>query len=182
MAQVHERVFAWVAVVVVIISVGALSAAVIIQQIAENNQSKSVADTSSQSSLSCADSSTTEPTFAVPAKYTPGNSITTLEKTDVSVGTGAAAKAGDCLIVKYYGALASDGTMFDENYTKPTAFAFTLGQGQVIQGWDQGLLGMKVGGERRLAIPAELAYGNTSSGDIPANSALVFYVRLLRVQ
>lgn len=181
MAQVHERVFAWVAVIVVIISAGALSVAVIVQQIMTNNQP--AADTAStQPTLTCTDSSTTEPMYAVPAKYTPGNNVTALQTTDVKVGTGAAAKAGDCLIVKYYGTLASDGTEFDENYTKPTAFAFTLGQGQVIQGWDQGLVGLKIGGQRRLVIPSAMAYGNTSSGPIPANSVLVFYVTLLRIQ
>jgi FKBP-type peptidyl-prolyl cis-trans isomerase len=100
----------------------------------------------------------------------------------VSVGNGAVAKNGDCLVVKYYGTLASNGVKFDENFTQPTAFAFTLGQGQVIQGWDQGLVGMKVGGERRLVIPANLAYGSTGSGAIPANAALVFDVRLLKIK
>jgi len=167
----------------VVVSAGALSVAVVIQQIASNNQSAADASsTATQSALSCTDSSTTEPTFPVPAKYAPGNNIVNLQSTNLTTGTGAVAKSGDCLIVKYYGTLASDGTKFDENYTQPTAFAFELGQGQVIQGWDQGLVGMKVGGERRLTIPAAMAYGNTSNGDIPADSALVFYVKLLRVQ
>jgi len=183
MAQVHERVFAWVAVVVVIISVGALSVAVVIQQVMTNNQSTAdAANAPNQQALACTDSSTTEQTYVAPAAYVPGNNVATLQSTDLTVGGGAAAKNGDCLIVKYYGTLASDGTKFDENYSQPTAFAFVLGKGQVIQGWDQGLVGMKVGSERRLTIPAALAYGNTSNGSIPANSALVFYVRLLRIQ
>ena len=84
--------------------------------------------------------------------------------------------------MKYYGTLASDGTLFDENYTKDTSFSFKLGAGQVIQGWDKGLLGMKVGGERRLVIPSELAYGESGQGAIPANADLVFVVKLLRIQ
>jgi len=85
--------------------------------------------------------------------------------------------------MKYYGTLASDGTMFDENYTKPEGFAFRLGSGQVIKGWDQGLGGMKVGGERRLVIPAALGYGEAGSPPkIPANADLVFVVKLERIQ
>ena len=70
--------------------------------------------------------------------------------------------------MKYYGTLASDGTMFDENFTKKTLFQFQLGQGQVIPGWDQGLVGMKVGETRRLVIPSSLAYGPQAQGSIPA--------------
>ena len=176
MAGVRERVFAWVGVVIVILSALALSGAVIIQQV--------IADrTASQTPppLACTDSNT-EPSYAAPEPYIPAGQVSNLQITDVTNGTGQTAKAGDCLVVKYYGTLASDGTKFDENYTSSTAFAFTLGQGEVIQGWDQGLVGMKVGGERRLVIPASLAYGNQANGNIPANSALVFYVKLLRIQ
>jgi FKBP-type peptidyl-prolyl cis-trans isomerase len=85
--------------------------------------------------------------------------------------------------MKYYGTLATTGVKFDENYTEATAFAFTLGGGQVIEGWDKGLVGMKVGGTRRLVIPAAQAYGSQSpSAAIPANSDLVFEVKLLRIQ
>jgi FKBP-type peptidyl-prolyl cis-trans isomerase len=85
--------------------------------------------------------------------------------------------------VKYYGTLASNGTKFDENFTDATAFAFKLGQGQVIEGWDKGMVGLKAGGTRRLVIPAAQAYGSQSpSAAIPANSDLVFVVKLLRIQ
>jgi peptidylprolyl isomerase len=84
--------------------------------------------------------------------------------------------------MKYYGTLATNGTKFDENFTDTTAFAFTLGQGQVIEGWDKGLVGMKAGGMRRLVIPAAEAYGSQAQGSIPANSDLVFVVKLLRIQ
>lgn len=173
---VRERVFAWVGILVVIVSALALSAAAIIQQIVSDR-------TASQQppALTCTDSNT-EPTYAVPDAYIPSGPVTDLQSTDITVGTGATAKAGDCLVVKYYGTLASDGTKFDENYTTPNGFAFTLGQGQVIQGWDKGLVGMKVGGERRLVIPADQAYGDQASGSIPANSTLVFDVRLLHIQ
>ena len=70
------------------------------------------------------------------------------------------------------------GTQFDSG----TSFPFTLGAGRVIRGWDQGVLGMRVGGLRRLTIPPELAYGSTGSGPIPPNASLVFDIELLNVQ
>lgn len=176
MATTGERVFAWVGVGVAVLSAVALSVAVIVQQITTDKNSASTSPV-----LTCVDNST-EQTLPVPDKFVATLPVTQLAVTDISVGNGVAAKANDCLIVKYYGTLADGGTMFDENFTKPTAFAFTLGQGQVIKGWDEGLLGMRVGGERRLVIPSSLGYGSQSSGVIPPNAALVFDVRLLRIQ
>lgn len=100
---------------------------------------------------------------------------------DERVGDGAEAKAGDSISVNYLGTLL-DGTKFDSSYDRGTPFTFTLGAGGVIKGWDQGLVGMKVGGKRKLTIPAELAYGAQSpSPKIPANSTLVFEIELLSV-
>ncbi|TAH33997.1 FKBP-type peptidyl-prolyl cis-trans isomerase, partial [Candidatus Saccharibacteria bacterium] len=87
-----------------------------------------------------------------------------------------------CLVMKYQGNLASDGTVFDENYTKDQSLQFTLGAGKVIKGWDEGLVGMKVGGTRRLVIPASLGYGSQSNASIPANSDLVFTVKLEQIK
>lgn len=102
-------------------------------------------------------------------------------KDDVA-GTGAAAKAGDSVTVNYVGALTS-GKVFDASANHGTdGFTFTLGAGQVIRGWDEGIVGMKVGGKRTLVIPAALAYGQRAVGDIiPANSDLVFQVELLKI-
>jgi FKBP-type peptidyl-prolyl cis-trans isomerase len=177
MSSVRERVFAWVGVGVAVLATVALSAAVIVQQVITDRQNSQ----QTPPTLACTDSDI-EPTYSAPAPFIPSGFVSVLQITDVSVGNGAVAKNGDCLVVKYYGTLASNGVKFDENFTQPTAFAFTLGQGQVIQGWDQGLVGMKVGGERRLVIPANLAYGSTGSGAIPANAALVFDVRLLKIK
>lgn len=179
MATRGEQVFAWVGVLVVVLSTAALSAAVVIQQIITNRSNANAADAAS--SLACTDNFT-EPTLDTPAKYTTSSTVTSLQVTDITNGSGNAAKAGDCLVVKYYGMLATNGTMFDENYSSTKGFPFKLGQGQVIKGWDEGLVGMKAGGVRRLVIPANLAYGSQSNGTIPANSALVFYVKLLRIQ
>lgn len=109
---------------------------------------------------------------------------TQLEITDEVVGTGAEAQAGDTVTVNYVGALL-DGTVFDASANHPETkdgFSFVLGAGRVIKGWDQGVAGMKVGGTRKLVIPADLAYGSQANGPIPANSPLVFEVQLLKVQ
>lgn len=106
-----------------------------------------------------------------------------LKITDVSVGTGAVAAVGDSVTVNYVGSL-TNGTIFDASANHGTqGFTFTLGAGQVIKGWDEGIVGMKEGGKRILVIPASLAYGNQAVGNlIPANATLVFEVELLKVQ
>ncbi len=79
----------------------------------------------------------------------------------------------------YTGWLTADGTMFDSSYNRCEQFNFVLGNGDVIQGWDDGILGMSPGDVRRLIIPAELAYGEQARGSIPANSSLTFDVELI---
>jgi FKBP-type peptidyl-prolyl cis-trans isomerase len=97
---------------------------------------------------------------------------------DLAVGEGAAAQAGDTVDVTYTGYL-TDGTVFDSNLESGEPFEFQLGAGYVIPGWDEGLVGMQVGGNRLLVIPPDLAYGSTgSSGVIPANATLTFSVIL----
>ena len=102
---------------------------------------------------------------------------------DLIVGTGKEAKDGDTVDVRYVGVLRKDGKEFDSSWKRAdNNFSFTLGGGQVIQGWDQGVVGMKVGGRRRLIIPGELAYGAAGSPpSIPANATLVFVVDLKKV-
>jgi FKBP-type peptidyl-prolyl cis-trans isomerase len=101
---------------------------------------------------------------------------------DLTVGTGEEAKTGNKVTVNYLGTLL-DGTKFDSSYDRKQPFAFNLGQGEVIAGWDRGVVGMKVGGKRKLTIPSDLAYGESGSGDvIPPNSTLVFEVELLKVE
>lgn len=99
---------------------------------------------------------------------------------EVKVGTGAEAKTGDTVSVQYIGTLDS-GQKFDSSYDHGQAFEFPLGAGQVIQGWDMGVVGMKVGGERKLTIPPELGYGSRAMGPIPANATLHFDIKLEKV-
>jgi peptidylprolyl isomerase len=103
----------------------------------------------------------------------------TLASQDLTVGTGATAVAGDTLTVHYV--LTVNGNKVQSSYDTNSPFTFRLGTGAVIQGWDQGVPGMRVGGKRRLTIPPSLGYGNTPQNGIPANSTLVFDIELVRI-
>lgn len=108
--------------------------------------------------------------------------IQDLKIVDVKVGTGPEAKPGDLCRVHYTGWL-DNGTKFDSSLDRNEPFEFPLGQGWVIQGWDKGVNGMKVGGVRRLFIPSELAYGaNGAGGVIPPNATLIFEIQLLGIK
>jgi peptidylprolyl isomerase len=120
--------------------------------------------------------------LATEPKVTPpsGPAPTKLVSKDLIVGSGKEAKAGDQVTVNYVGVLYKGGKEFDASWKRKEPFQFQLGQGSVIKGWDQGVVGMKVGGRRELIIPSELAYGKTGSPpSIPANAPLVFVIDLL---
>lgn len=107
--------------------------------------------------------------------------VTKLMIEDIKVGEGAEAKAGDTVSVHYTGWL-TNGTKFDSSVDRGTPFEFPLGAGRVIKGWDQGVAGMKVGGKRKLTIPADLGYGDRGAGAlIPPGATLVFDVELLAI-
>jgi peptidylprolyl isomerase len=126
----------------------------------------------------------TEPTFSVPSDCNPGK----LETKDLISGTGATAHAGQTITVNYVGKVCKTGKVFDASWTRHQTFTTALSptsptspQG-VIQGWVQGISGMKVGGRRELIIPANLAYGKTGQPPtIPPNATLVFVVDLLQI-
>lgn len=126
--------------------------------------------------------------FAAEAKpSTPGapewkKTASGLEYQELKVGDGVEAKAGRTVDVHYTGWLL-DGTQFDSSVGSGKPFSFHLGAGEVIRGWDEGVAGMKVGGKRKLRIPAELGYGARGAGGvIPANATLLFDVELLGVR
>jgi FKBP-type peptidyl-prolyl cis-trans isomerase len=127
----------------------------------------------------------TAPTEAQSPAVAAGEMITTqsgLQYQDLVVGTGSEAVAGKSVSVHYTGWL-EDGTKFDSSLDRGQPFTFTLGAGQVIPGWDEGVAGMKVGGKRKLVIPPDLGYGSQGAGGvIPPNATLIFEVELLEVK
>jgi FKBP-type peptidyl-prolyl cis-trans isomerase len=105
-----------------------------------------------------------------------------LQIEELTVGAGAEAQAGNTVDVHYTGWL-TDGSKFDSSLDRGKPFSFELGAGRVIQGWDRGVAGMKVGGKRKLTIPPELGYGERGAGHvIPPGATLVFEVELLAVR
>ena len=120
-----------------------------------------------------------KPKIEIPAGKPPAK----LKTEDLIVGKGAAVKSGQTLSVNYVGVSHSNGKEFDSNFGSGQPFEFQLGQGMVIQGWDEGLEGMKVGGRRKLTIPGDLAYGPQGQPpDIAPNETLVFVIDLLDAQ
>ena len=125
------------------------------------------------------------PNTNAPTKVT-GDGVKTasgLQYWDIRVGTGDIAKEGSHVRVHYTGWLTT-GKKFDSSVDAGTPFTFTIGNGEVIKGWDEGVTGMKVGGKRQLRIPPDLGYGPTGTpdGPIPANATLIFDIQLLDVQ
>jgi peptidylprolyl isomerase len=131
------------------------------------------AETTSESSTEKTKPKVTVPTGAPPKK---------LEVKELEEGSGAEAKSGDEVTVQYVGVNYKNGKEFDSSWSRSEPFSFTLGAGEVIPGWDQGVEGMKVGGRRELIIPPELAYGETGAPPaIGPNETLVFVIDLLKV-
>lgn len=120
-----------------------------------------------------------KPTIAKPA----GPAPKTLIVRDLIKGTGTVAKAGQSITANYVGVLYSNGQQFDASWDNGAPITFTLGTGNVIPGWDRGLVGMKVGGRRELVIPPALGYGAAGSPpSVGPNETLVFVIDLLTVQ
>ena len=120
---------------------------------------------------------TKKPVIVVPSASPP----TTLVIQDIVTGTGAQAQSGSSVTVQYVGVSYSTKQQFDASWDRNQPFPFQLGAGQVIQGWDRGVVGMKVGGRRQLVIPPDLAYGPQGSPPIGPNETLIFVIDLLSV-
>ncbi|MDB5170542.1 MAG: putative peptidyl-prolyl cis-trans isomerase [Candidatus Saccharibacteria bacterium] len=182
MSRKRDRATAMFFAALFIFSSSALTIAVIVQTISDNNAKKKTSTT---------DTSTTKQTEAKVdgnklqgtqlADFTPLGSITELKKIDTVPGTGNEVKAGATVTVHYTGAVASTGVIFQSS--KDTGKEVTFPLSGVIAGWSQGVPGMKEGGTRRLLIPANLAYGaNPPAGSgIPANADLVFDISLSKI-
>ena len=122
--------------------------------------------------------SSEKPSITIPDAAPPA----ALELEDLAVGDGTEAVPGTNVIVHYVGVAWSNGRQFDASWDRGETFDFRLGAGQVIQGWDQGVAGMKVGGRRRITIPPDLGYGSSGAGGvIKGGETLVFVVDLLGV-
>ena len=114
--------------------------------------------------------------------HSAGGKLVEMVTDDVRIGTGdTVVEKGDVVTVHYIGT-TQDGVKFDSSYDRGTPFIFTVGGGKVIEGWEKGLVGMKVGGQRILVIPGSMAYGNMQVGAIPPNATLVFAVELLEIK
>lgn len=122
------------------------------------------------------------PTQSATIESTPSNVEDKLIIVDEKAGSGIEAVAGKKVTVNYVGTL-TDGTKFDSSFDRNQPFSFNLGAGEVIKGWDEGLIGMKVGGKRKLTIPPSMGYGAAGAGGvIPPNATLIFEVELLKVE
>lgn len=135
-------------------------------------------DEQSYADKSLSEQSTSRPEFSVFDQYKAENDV---RYQDINIGSGATVAPGQSVAVIYRGWLTS-GKLFDENTSVVKPLSFQIGQHSVISGFEQGVVGMKVGGRRRLIIPPSLGYGDKSAGTIPAGSLLVFEVELLQAQ
>jgi FKBP-type peptidyl-prolyl cis-trans isomerase len=196
MARKRDRAFALFGAGLFLLTSSALTIAVVYSLIQQHQQSEATAAAAAKSAAAAKAASTASTTKSTKttgassvdkstklagtklANFTPTASIPTLQEIDITPGTGAAVKAGDTVTVDYTGAVAATGVIFQSSLDSGKPISFPLGQ--VIKGWQEGIPGMKVGGTRRLLIPAALAYGaNPPSGaGIPANADLVFDVTL----
>jgi len=172
----HQRVFALILAVLFFVFSFAASFAVIAQLIKDNRDAKPVDSNTVSTKTDSNSGKKLEGTKL--ENFTPVSSVDSLQTTDIKVGDGQEVKAGDTVTVDYTGAVAATGVIFQSSLD--TGQTATFGLDSVIKGWTDGIPGMKVGGTRRLLIPADQAYGATppSGSGIPANAPLVFDVTL----
>jgi len=122
------------------------------------------------------------PSLPPPVTGDPVTTASGLQYIEIQPGTGATPTAGQTVVANYTGWLSETGALFDSSLSRPEPFVFVLGEGGVIQGWDEAFATIQVGGKRRLIIPPALAYGETGQGSIPPNATLIFDVELIEVR
>lgn len=181
MARKRERIFALFGALLFLGTSSALTVAVILQQIQQNNQKAATASPTKSSQTPTKENNKAMLQGTQLENFVPVSQISKLEGVDTTPGTGDTVKSSDTITVDYTGAVASTGAIFQSSKDSGQTATFPLNQ--VIPGWTQGIPGMKVGGTRRLLIPASLAYaGNPPSGSgIPVNADLVFDVTVYKI-
>jgi FKBP-type peptidyl-prolyl cis-trans isomerase len=184
MAKTHERVFALV-LALLFLATSVATGAIVIWQVRKDNENNKQAASETASQTDTTNNQQENQNMLQGTKlegFTPIAKIDTLQKIDLVPGTGEEVKAGATVTAHYTGAVAADGTIFQSSHDSGQPIPFSLSG--VIQGWTEGVPGMKVGGKRRLLIPAAMAYGaNPPAGSgIPANADLVFDIELVAVQ
>jgi|SRR3989344_147119 len=176
----HKRAFAMMGAVIFLVTSLSFTVLVIWSMSKENDQKK-VEQGLQQALQQSKDNPTQKLEGTKLADFTPVPKVSELQKIDLQVGSGAEVKASDTVTVHYTGALANEGTIFQSSLDTGQPVSFSLDQ--VIKGWTDGLPGMKVGGKRRLLIPAVLAYGSAppAGSGIPADTDLVFDIELVKI-
>lgn len=187
MAKPHERVIALVLAFVFFATSVAAGVAVILQIRSDNKQKSALnqdANKNNPNKQQTADKTKPEEgklEGTILANYTPAEKAEALQIIDTQEGTGEGVKLGDTITAHYTGAFVKDGVIFQSSLDSGQPFTAQLVQGGLIDGWIQGIPGMKAGGKRRLVIPASLAYGEQGNQGIPPNSDLVFDIELVSI-
>ncbi len=181
MAKAHERVFALVGALLFFGTTAAVSVIVVLQVRQQNQIQKAAQDTQEAAKKLESQPKEGQLQGTKLENFTPVDHVDKLQSTDTVVGTGDVVQPGDTITAHYTGAVASDGTIFQSSHDtgKPATFPLS----GVIKGWTEGVPGMKVGGKRRLLIPAAQAYGASppQGSGIPANADLVFDIELVKI-
>lgn len=173
----HQRVFALVGALL-ILGTAVASGVVVIWQINQDNKNKT-SDSATLDDANATQEGGTTLEGTQLSNFTPVNKVDTVQIIDTVEGTGDEVKTGDTITAHYTGALATTGVIFQSSLDSGQPFTSSLSG--LIKGWQEGIPGMKVGGTRRLLIPAALAYGDQAQGSIPANSDLVFDIQLISI-
>lgn len=177
MIQVHKYEAVGIAV-----SVGAMALALFLMRVNGNFDSAPAAVASgSQSASVIMSENGVEGAGAALSEALSGGRVTKLVVTDVVLGRGKEVKKGDSVEVNYIGTL-QNGQEFDNSYKKGSSFTFTVGDKKVIAGWNEGMMGMKEGGQRIIVVPSEMAYGSKGYGPIPGNATVVYAIELISVR